>query len=275
MTVTIPDTEVHRIRSEHVGDDFEVWVARPQAGFVPAEGRPSVLYVLDANLFFGTVVEMTRIMHRLYGELPQLLVVGIAYPGTDWARQGALRARDFTPSEDRGMAEMAAEVPTMPGAEPVGPIVPPMGGAGAFRRFLLAEVEPIIEERFDVSDRNRTIFGSSMGGLFVTWTVLHHPESFERYLAVSPALWWNEAELLQAEAPTDLPGVYFAVGGNEEAPEVPMLARYRMISNARALATRLGAPIEVLEGESHTSVVPVALSRGLRHLFPHRRPGVG
>lgn len=271
MCVTIPDTEVHRIRSEHVGDDFEVWIARPQAGFVPAQGRPAVLYVLDANLFFGTVVEMTRVMHRLYGELPQLLVVGIAYPGSDWARQGALRARDFTPSEDPGMADMAAKMPPMPGSEPVEPA---MGGADAFRRFLVGEVDPMIRERYDPSHTDRTIVGSSMGGLFVTWALLHHPETFDNYLAVSPALWWNEAELVDAEAPPVLPAAYFAAGGNEESHEVPMLARFRMISNARQLASRLGAPIEVLEGESHTSVVPVALTRGLRHFFPRRPPRV-
>ena len=51
--VAIPDTEVHPIRSQGVGDDFEIWIARPQAGFAPVQPGPlRVLYVLDANLFF-------------------------------------------------------------------------------------------------------------------------------------------------------------------------------------------------------------------------------
>ncbi|MGB7486778.1 MAG: hypothetical protein WA901_11350, partial [Phormidesmis sp.] len=59
-TVSIPDTEVHHLRSEFVGDDFELWIAKPQTGFVPSSEPPTVLYVLDANLCFGTAVEMTR-----------------------------------------------------------------------------------------------------------------------------------------------------------------------------------------------------------------------
>ncbi|NER79954.1 MAG: hypothetical protein F6K42_10295 [Leptolyngbya sp. SIO1D8] len=91
--VFIADTEVHPLYSEHVGDDFELWIAQPQAGFAPlSPSPPQVLYVLNANLFFGTAVEMTRLMHKLYGELPPLLVVGIAYPTADGFLQGALRA---------------------------------------------------------------------------------------------------------------------------------------------------------------------------------------
>src|SRR5262245_23889453 len=103
--VAIPDTEVLALRSEIVNDDFELWIARPQPGIFSQQREPEgVLFVLDANLFFGTAVEMTRIMHKLYAELPPLLVVGISYPTNDWMLQGALRARDFTPSVDGRMA---------------------------------------------------------------------------------------------------------------------------------------------------------------------------
>lgn len=61
--VSIPDTEVHRVHAERIGAEFEIWIARPQAGFVPIPDGPlNVLYVLDANLLFGTAVEMTRLM---------------------------------------------------------------------------------------------------------------------------------------------------------------------------------------------------------------------
>ena len=110
--VSIPDTEVYTLHSQLIGDDFELWCASPQAGFVPSPpGPPKVLYVLDANLFFGTAVEMSRLMHKLYGELPPLLVVGIAYPTEDSFLQGALRNRDFTPSADAGLASMPMPLP--------------------------------------------------------------------------------------------------------------------------------------------------------------------
>ena len=59
--VPIPATEVHTVFSEHVGTEFQVWIAHPVPGIMPFPPGPRrVLYVLDANLFFGTAVEMTR-----------------------------------------------------------------------------------------------------------------------------------------------------------------------------------------------------------------------
>ena len=66
-----------------------------------------------------------------------------------------------------------------------------------------------------------------------------------------------------------------AVGDLEEHPAIPTLASFRMVTNVRRMAERLAgrgyASLDVhevvLEGESHTSVVPVALTRGLRRIF--------
>ena len=273
--VTIPDSEVHPVHARAVDDDFELWVANPQQGFVPAQGRPRVLYVLDANLVFGTVVEMTRLMHKLYGELPPLLVVGIAYPTRDGFRQGLIRTRDFTPSADAGFGAMSASLPR---PETVEPVEPPMGGADAFLRFVEEQVVPFVRERFDVDEEGSTLFGSSMGGLLAVHALLRTPHLFDNILAVSPALWWNEGATLRAEPAAHdqilRPRAYLAAGGLEEAAHVPMLARFRLISNARAMARRLvdlgwateRATFEEIPGETHTSVIPAALTRGLRVL---------
>jgi predicted alpha/beta superfamily hydrolase len=281
--VAIPDTEVHRMRSQSVGDDFELWIARPQPGFAPVPPGPvRVLYVLDANLFFGTAVEMTRLMYKLWGELPPLLVVGVAYPTDDGLLQGALRTRDFTPSDDPGMAAMSSSFPQSPEAMR---IEPKMGGAAAFLDFLRKEVQPFVASRFDVRDDGATIFGSSLGGLFVADAFLTAPGAFDHYIVVSPALWWNQDDAFRVAATRKRLGadeaasLFVAVGGLEEAPEIPSLAPFKMVTNARRFAAELKETAEPsldvlfveLEGESHTSVVPVALTRGLRSIY-RRRP---
>ena len=77
--VSLPGTEVHSLTSRVTGEAFELWVGHPLTGWASTPGqRPTLLYLLDANLFFGVAVEMTRLMHVLFGELPQVLVVGIA-----------------------------------------------------------------------------------------------------------------------------------------------------------------------------------------------------
>jgi predicted alpha/beta superfamily hydrolase len=268
--VAIADTEVHAFRSAIVNDDFELWVARPQAGLFPMpDERGGVLFVLDANLFFGTAVEMTRIMHKLYGELPPLLVVGIAYPTNDWMLQNALRTRDFTPSADNSMAAMAVRLPSLPRT-----VEPSMGGAAPFLRFIEEEVKPFIHARYDVADKRTTLFGSSMGGLLVVHAALSVPRSFDNFIAVSPALWWNQEEIFGIDqGQTQATGnVFIAVGGLEEDPAIPGLAAFKLVTNAQRLAaemtesagTTLRVHFEKIGEETHTSVVPVALTRGLR-----------
>ncbi len=276
QSVTIPDTEVHSIHSTIVNDDFELWIAQPQAGFVPISDEPlQVLYLLDANLFFGTAVEMTRLMHKLYGELPPLLIVGIAYPTDNGFQQSALRTRDFTPSEDAGMAAMTSSMPQMPGVQPVEPA---MGGADRFLTFIEQEVKPFIDAHYQVDKEGEIVFGSSLGGLFVAHTLLHAPASFDHYIMTSPALWWNQGELFHSNQWTtdalaeNSANVFIAAGGLEESADVPGLAAFKMVSNARKMANKLSELMkqsnsvlfDEIEDETHTSVVPVALTRGLR-----------
>ena len=281
--VTIPHSQVHTVHSEAVGRTLQVQVAEPVAGFQPLPPGPrQVLTVLDADLFFGTAVETARLMSQLYGELPPLLVVGIAY-GQEPAAQGQLRTRDFTPSDDPGYDRMAA---SMPGFEPLLPEGERMAGADRFLGFLRDELRPLLASRYDVDPAGSALFGSSLGGLFATYTLLTAPETFARYLITSPALWWNGDQVLklaESAAMTAALGdhasglqVYLAVGSREEDPAIPLLAPYRMVSNTREMAARLegrglDVTLDVLDGETHTSAVPVSLARGLRAAFGARR----
>ena len=276
--VRLPKSAVFDIRSEHADADFQLWVAEPIPGLVPFPPGPrTVLWVLDANLFFGTAVEMTRLMSQLYGELPPLLVVGVAYPMQLPAVQAELRARDFTPTADAGFARMAG---SLPGAPP--PTLPEgrrLGRAPEFLRFLTEEAHPFLASRYEMAD-DSVLFGSSLGGLFALYALMERPDAFAAYAAVSPALWWDQGLLLARAAERAAAGealdarVFLAVGGEEERADVPMLASFRMVSNLRAFADCLngaqlpGLELElwVAEGESHTSVVPVGLLRALRAL---------
>lgn len=281
--VTIPQTEVINLHSEHADADFQLWVATPIAGVMPLPPGPrQVLYVLDANLFFGTAVEMTRIMSQLYGELPPLLVVGIGYDTEEPAVQAELRARDFTPSVDARMEAMAGSFPGAPA--PTLPKGRRLGRAAEFLAFLTDEVGPLIADRYEVADDGATLFGSSLGGLFTLYAMMERPDAFDAYVAVSPAIWWDDTALMKqeeafAEARDDLATkLFLAVGGEEERADIPALAPFKMVSNLEQFAQRtrergyasLDLVTFIAEGESHTSVVPVALTRALRHIYQPR-----
>jgi predicted alpha/beta superfamily hydrolase len=278
--VAIPQTEVMDIHSLSAETDYQLWVATPRAAMAPvAAGPQGVLYVLDANLIFGTAVEMTRVMRELYGELPPLLVVGIAY-GTDSASlQTEMRTRDFTPTADSGFGAMALPDPALPEGHR-------LGRAPQFLEFLTREVKPLIERKYDVAKQPTTIFGSSLGGLFALYALVEHPEAFDTFVAVSPALWWGNRMLLKREqelssARVDLKAnVFLAVGADEERADVPALAAFRMVSNVREFQLQLSGrqfpsltvASLVAEGETHTTVIPVALTRALRALYPPSKP---
>jgi predicted alpha/beta superfamily hydrolase len=72
--------------------------------------------------------------------------------------------------------------------------LPTNGGSDRFRAFLTAELKPFIEQRFRVTEES-AIMGESAAGLFVTETLLRHPDVFKAYVAVSPMLWWDGQSL--------------------------------------------------------------------------------
>lgn len=285
--VEIPGTTVHSLGSELVGDDFEIWVAEPgprlgfgAGGVEPVEEAATwTLYLLDGNLYFGTAVEATRLMHGLYGELPPIRVVGISYPTDDPQRLSALRNRDFTPVPDPRFAVHGW-------GQGSGPAGGGMGRADAFLAALEGEIRPLVEARHGRT-AGTALWGSSLGGLLVAHALLTHPGTFDVWIAVSPSLWWADGRIFGTEAETagsrdDLPGrLFVAVGELEEDPRIPALAPFRMVTHVDRFVETLGGrgypSLEVAKlvaaEESHTSVPGVGLTRGLRWALGPGGPG--
>jgi predicted alpha/beta superfamily hydrolase len=274
----LADTEVHYLHSEHVGDEFKIFIGHCGG---PVTTPPAVLYVTDANGLFAGAVDMIRLM-QLSAHLPSLLVVGIGY------RMGALietiekRTRDYTPTYDPLVASR------FPGQSV-------MGGADAFLAFIRQELQPWVQERFSVDAFDSTYFGHSLGGLFGTHVLLSEPTTFRRYGIGSPSLWWDndiifEHEARYAAGHDDLPAqVFFCIGEYEdhdgrqrEAERLSAEERARasqryidMVADAERMVTSLrmrefpGLAIDsvVLPGEFHITVPQLNLSRSLRSLF--------
>jgi predicted alpha/beta superfamily hydrolase len=200
----LPDTEVHYLRSEHVGDEFKVFVGRPQS----SNAAPwCVLFMGDPWSDFGTAVGVTRVLD-LFGDLPPLLVVAVGYRGVTIEENVAPRGRDFTPTV--GLAQTSAK-PEM------------TGGAGRFLAFLRDELKPWVRDRYRVDPDDSAFFGYSLGGLFATYVLLNEPATFQRYGIGSPTLLWDNGLMFDHEAAyarthDDLPAkVFFSVGANESS----------------------------------------------------------
>lgn len=281
-TSPLPGTEVHQLRSEHVGDELKVLIGHPLTE--AAEPRP-VLVMADPWAGFGTAVEMTRVF-RLNGLIPETVVVGVGYPSALMDDIVPLRTRDLTPTVDRRQAG-----PGRPEAM--------MGGADRFLAFLRDELAPWLAGRHGADPADATFLGYSLGGLFATHVLLTEPTAFRRYAIGSPSLWWDDGVIFAREeayaaAHDDLPArVHLSAGGLETpagrrrfvsqlAPEARAAAEAQdaggppadVVADAERLAAALhgrGYPsleleCEVLAGEYHETAPPVAMSRALRRL---------
>jgi len=91
----LPDTEVHYLHSDHVGDDFKILVGHCDR----SEPAPHILYLGDAAYNFGTAVEIVRLL-TLNADIPPVLVVSVGYRAAALNSNEPLRSRDFTPSVD-------------------------------------------------------------------------------------------------------------------------------------------------------------------------------
>lgn len=143
---------------------YVCWPDRP----VPAAGWP-VVYMLDGETF----AIAREIMRYQLGAGPQplatpRLLVGIGYPGA------SRRHIDYAPTG--------------------------VDGSQPFRQFLLNDVLPLIQRTFSVDASRQTLMGHSLGGLFVLETLFEQwaapgRGAFQRYVASSPSVWWQEGHL--------------------------------------------------------------------------------
>lgn len=114
--------------------------------------------------------------------------------------------------------------------------------------------------------------GHSYGGLFGSSVWLTQPEIFQRFILVSSSLWYDDRvifKLEQAYGDThdSLPAkVSFAVGGRENRPMIDAMQELIRVLQSRSYKG-LTITSQVFEDETHNSVFPAALTRGLRVVF--------
>jgi predicted alpha/beta superfamily hydrolase len=272
---TLASTERFQVTAGGYAEPFVIDIAPPVMPAPPGTRHP-VIYVLDGNWMFPTVAQTARSLVIGSDPIPQAIVVGIGYPFLDgpaaFAQVNTRRYRDLAPSlDDKHISEMRRVLPPT-----FWPQEEELGGADRFLRFIETQLKPFIERRYPVDTDDQTLVGVSLGGLFALRTLLSAPGSFDRYIAISPSIWWNACELHDLEDQAVMLGgvggrLFLGVGGNEEDEGGP---EARMVMNMVELAERMrhnfpGVQLSyrVFEEEGHMSVAPAGVSRGLRWVF--------
>ena len=266
--VELPRTQTITLESKQTGETYEILVALPRDHGSRAEPFP-VIYTLDAAYSFAIARNVVEHLSDR-GGLPPAIVVGIGYPGgiegEGWLRRYRLqRTRDYTPVKS---------------AEGYGGSVQDVSGGGEkFAAFLEKELVPLIDSRFRTAHGDRAVIGHSYGGLFASWVMIAHPGLFTRAVIVSPSLWYDDRYLFRLEKErrpkTDrrLPAnVFFAVGSREATKDRDMVADLKSFARQLTDAKYEGLRVRtrVFEDETHDSIFPAAMSRGLRDVFDQR-----
>jgi len=171
--VEIPNTQLLKIASAIVGQEYDLYIHLPR-NYGSKNQKYPVLYLLDAQWDFPLV---TTIFGQQFcdGFLPGLVIVGITWGGKN-PNHDSLRARDLTPNNAAPLLQS--------------------GGAPKFLAFSKQELIPFIESQYRVTD-DRTLMGSSFGGLFTLSALLNETELFQRYVLTSPALGWDNEVIVE------------------------------------------------------------------------------
>jgi len=257
------------------GRSYTISLALPKA-HPPGSGYP-VLYVLDPDTAFATLVDVVRNHEAMYGPAA---VVGVGYPTEDEASN---RIFDLTPPTDPA---------SLPDFRPGG--WGRVGGADAFLGFLRDTLKPEIGRRIPVDEGRQALFGHSLGGLLALHTLFSQSDAFDTYVAGSPSIWWSNKMLLSEledfktrQSHGRLRRRLLITVGELEATVSPEELRgaalsgmdlYEVRRHTRMVenATFLAAQLETLSSlglefvftrfadETHTSVIPAYVSRGAR-----------
>lgn len=157
---------------------------------------------------------------------------------------------------------------------------PTTGKSSQFISFLERELQPFIEKKYRANS-SKTIIGQSLGGLLVTEILLTKPSLFNKYIIVSPSLWWDNGSLLKRSSEillaefNDKVDVYIGVGKEGLVPgENPRV----MEIDANLLAEKIKATksktvnvyLDYLPNEDHATILHPAIFNALRVLYPQK-----
>ncbi|MNK09811.1 Ferri-bacillibactin esterase BesA [compost metagenome] len=247
---------IEEIQSKELAEKRIVNIYLPEGYNAADSVKYPVIYLLDgsADEDFIHVAGLVQFANfEWVNQLPKSILVGIA---------NVDRQRDYTfPSK----IEAKIKLPTA-------------GHSDKFIAFIEKELQPFIESKYR-GNTDKTIIGQSLGGLLATEILLKKPALFNKYVIISPSLWWDNGSLLEQNSPiltenykqrTD---IYIAVGKEGLTPTET--ARVMEV-DANLLADKLKGTksrqvnvfFDYLPLKNHATIMHQAVMNAFGFLYP-------
>lgn len=236
-----------KINSAALGEERTVLIRTP-AGYESNNQRYPVLYLTDGDAHMLHTSATIDFLAR-NGRMSELIVVGIT--NTD-------RTRDLSPTRSPLKRQDGT------------PQLPTSGGADNFIKFIATELIPEIEKKYRVQPY-RILAGHSLGGLFAVHTMISKPGLFNSFIAVSPAMHWdNQVVVKRAEeffkSRTEYPATLYISLGTEPGPITEGFKRFKEVL-AKVQSKDFVWEAQTLTDEDHGSVVLPSHYAGLRKVY--------
>jgi predicted alpha/beta superfamily hydrolase len=251
----VPD---HSIESKINKRSYELYVSLPKGYSAKDSLLYPVLYYLDGALLYYTF-HGTRIVLDLDREIEKVIIVGIGSSETEIRSWFDNRHTDYSPSYSKE-SDLKYNTKTK------------SGGASKFLAVLKNEIIPFVDAHYKSND-NRGLVGSSLGGLFTAYCLVKEPKLFNRYGINSPALWWQDKEVLKMEKSFPKQNselnirVFASVGALDPAVDMEknMIAFCKSLRSSNYKGLEVSS--KVFDGETHMSVIAAQVSRTLTSLY--------
>lgn len=247
---------IEEIQSKELAEKRILNIYLPEGYNADDSVRYPVIYLLDGSadedfIHIAGLVQFNSF--EWISQIPKSIVIGIATVD---------RRRDFTfpTTIERDQKKF-----------------PTSGHSAQFISFIEKELQPFIEKKYKTNN-SKMIIGQSLGGLLEAEILLKKPALFNKYVIVSPSLWWNNGSLLNQDAvafdhnfnqQTD---IYIAVGKEGATPtDIPR----EMEEDARLLFEKINqiknksvkVHFEYLPKENHATILHQAVSNSFRILY--------
>lgn len=251
--------QIQEINSKILSEKRTLNIYLPEGYTTKDTLKYPVIYLLDGSADEDFIHVVGLVQYNTFpwiDRIPKSIVVGIA--NTD-------RKRDFTSPATIEILKKQ---------------MPSQGGSEKFIGFLEKELQPFIEKNYKTTD-SKMIIGQSLGGLLATEILFKKPHLFDKYVIISPSLWWNDGELLKMnpslleERFQQQKDIYIGVGKEGLSPffdnhvmEVDANLLFDKIKSGKSKAVQVH--FDYLPKEDHATVTHPALFNAFRILYPKK-----
>ena len=171
--------KIDSVYSRILNEQRKIWVYTPDMTSGIPNQRYPVVYLLDGDAHFASVVGMIQQLSQANGNsvYPEMVVVGI--PNTD-------RTRDLTPTHVTSDPPMMDSISSKTS-----------GGGENFVAFIEKELMPHIDSVYPTNPY-KILIGHSFGGLTIMNVLTNHTKLFNAYIAIDPSMWYDKEHFLKA-----------------------------------------------------------------------------